>query len=217
MNITDLSSIAFPAYFQVGVVYRCLGFIGLLSNSFTLYLLSHKNMIHPMYAFLWCRTFCNLIVCLFACGWVHPLAIDEPDTYANKFYMLYVIAIPTRIAFFASAISDIILILNRFFIITERNVLNISKKTNLSICYAIPAFLVFAYCFVHEIVESDEVKGMYVCRLTSFGKSRSIVVYMTVVFTLETFVPVMTLGVLNTISVQVFRQKMINKGMYFKK
>ncbi len=63
-----------------------------------------------MYNFTWCRTFCNWFVCFLGCGWVQTLNFDQPGGYYQRAYNMYVFAIPIRIAFFASSITDEIIL-----------------------------------------------------------------------------------------------------------
>ncbi len=158
--------------FQLIYITRTIGFMGLLLNSLGLIIILNKTLIHPIYNFTWGRTFCNWFVSFLGCGWVQFLDFDVPGSYYQRAYSVYVIGIPSRIALFASSISDVMLILNRYFVIIEQRVWlsNISKLTSLAICY------VFSVCFGAplyfairlEAVNSDEE---FAFKLTDFGRS----------------------------------------------
>jgi len=211
MNAT---SNAHPAFgFQLIYMTRTIGFLGLLLNSLGLFIILNKALIHPIYNFTWGRTFCNWVVCILGCGWVQSEDFDVPGTYYQRAYSVYVIGIPTRIALFASSISDVMLILNRYFVITEQRVwlLNISKLTSLAICYVfsmcLGAPLYFAIRL--EAVNSDEE---FAFKLTDFGRSTMFQSLIAGTLLFETVLGVCVLGVLNVLSAIRFREKMIRKG-----
>jgi len=147
------------------------------------------------------------------CGWVETLDFDQPGGYYQRVYSMYVFAIPIRIAFFASSISDVMLILKRYFVITERRVwlLKISKLTNLAICYvfSVSLYVPLYFAFRLEAVSSNEE---FAFKLTDFGKSTLFKVYAAGTFLLETVLGVCILGILNVLSAITFREKMIRKA-----
>jgi len=173
----------------------------------------NKTLIHPIYNFTWGRTFCNWFVCFLGCGWVQTLNYDQPGGYYQRAYGLYVFGIFIRIAFFASSISDLMLILNRYLVITEQRVwlLKISKLTNLTICYVFSVSLFVApyFAFRLEAVGSNEE---YAFKLTEFGHTTIFKGYTAGLFLLETGLGVCTLGFFNVLSAIRFREKMIRKG-----
>jgi hypothetical protein len=201
--------------FELQFIYmnRMISFLGVILNLLGILMMLNKTLIHPMYNFTWCRTFCNWFVCFLGCGWVQTLDYDQPGGYYQRAYGLYVFGIFIRIAFFASSISDLILILNRYFVITEQRVwlLEISKLTNLTICYVFSVSLYvplyFAFCL--EAVGSNED---FAFKLTDFGQSTIFKSYAAGLFLLETGLGVCTLGFFNVLSAIRFREKMIRKG-----
>jgi hypothetical protein len=201
--------------YELQFVYtnRIIGFIGLILNSMGLVIMLNRTLIHPMYNFTWGRTFCNWIVCLFDCGWVQTLDFDKPGDYYERLYQVYIFGIPIRIAFFASSISDLILILNRYFVITERRVwlLKISKLTNLTICYifSVSLYVPLYFAFRLEAVGSNEE---FAFKLTDFGQSAIFKGYAAGTYLLENVLGVCVLGVFNVLSAIRFREKMIRKG-----
>jgi len=165
-----------------------------------------------MYNFTWCRTFCNWFVCFLGCGWVQTLNYDQPGGYYQRTY-LYIFGITLRIALFASSISDLILILNRYFVITEQRVwlLKISKLTNLAICYVFSVSL-YVPAYFSLRLEAVDSNGEFAYKLTDFGQSTVYKCYAAGTFLLETILGVCTLGYLNVLSAMRFREKMIRKG-----
>jgi hypothetical protein len=212
MDFTSISSFSFESQFIH--INRMIGFLGVILNSLGIFIMLNKTLIHPMYNFTWGRTFCNWLVCLSSCGYVPVLnCFDQPGGYYQRAYSMYVFAIPIRIAFFASSISDVMLILNRYFVITERRVwlLKISKLTNLAICYVFSVSLYVPpyFAFRLEAVSSNEE---FAFKLTDFGQSIIFKGYIAGLFLLETGLGVCTLGFLNVLSAIRFREKMIRKA-----
>jgi len=143
---------------------------------------------------------------------VQTLNYDQPGGYYQRAYGLYVFGIFIRIAFFASSISDLILILNRYYVITEQRVwlLKISKLTNLAICYvlSVSLFAPMYFAFSLKAVGSNEE---YAFKLTEIGQNTIFKGYTAGLFLLETGL-VFTLGIFNVLSAIRFREKMIRKG-----
>jgi len=190
-----------------------IGFLGVILNLLGILMMLNKTLIHPMYNFTWCRTFCNWLVCFLGCGWVQTLDYDQPGGFYQRAYGLYVFGIFIRIAFFASSISDLILILNRYFVITEQRVwlLEISKLTNLTICYvfSVSLYVPLYFAFRLEGVCSNKE---FAFKLTDFGQSLVFKGYAAGLFLIETVLGVCSLGYLNVLSAIRFREKMIRKG-----
>jgi len=211
MNATSIAKSSFE--YQSTYINRMISFLGVILNSLGLVIMMNKTLIHPMYNFTWGRTFCNWLVCLLGCGWVQTLNIDQPGGYYQRAYSMYAFAIPIRIALFASSISDLMLILNRYFVITERNVwlLKISKLTNLTICYLFSACLYVPPLFAFHL-EATSSNEEYIFKLTDFGQSAMFKGYAAVTYLLQTALGVCILGFFNLLSAIKFREKMIRKG-----
>jgi len=145
---------------------------------------------------------------------VDPLEIYRPKTYFQHFFGYYFVIIIGRIVTVASSISDVILILNRFYVITEKPVrlLEISKITNLSICLGISFFLYLPLYFTFELVSIGS-DGMFVFKLNYFGQSNIFKVYAVLTLFNEIFMSVLVLGFIQVISVFKFREKMIRKSL----
>ncbi len=198
-------------------IIRLIGTLGLIFNSFCLYALFQKKLTNKIYAFFWCRTFFNLIICLFAIGWVDTKLLaankifDSSDSYSKKFYIWYVFAIPMRIALFSSIISDVVLVTYRYQFIADRYILILTIKQNLAVCFSIPILLCLPYFFVYKIAQTPAIEDQYVLELTEFGRSKFVIIYVTLVYILETFIPQILLIVFNVFSILKFHETMINK------
>ena len=94
--------------------------IGITFNAVTLFVLSNQNFKHKYYDFLRCRCICNLVVCVTGAMYKDLTMRDTESDYYELFYEWLVVNLPKRIAFFASAISDILLILNRYVTLCDK-------------------------------------------------------------------------------------------------
>jgi hypothetical protein len=97
-----------------------VSFIGLVFNISTLIVLAYPKFRHKFYDFLRCRCICNIVICI-----VGSFFDELPQRYTTVEYSsLYIywffIGLPMRIVFLASAISDILLISNRFITLNNR-------------------------------------------------------------------------------------------------
>ena len=146
---------------------------GVLLNLFFQSVLLDKRLNFRAYSYLWSRAFCNLMVCLIgAFQWEVPI-IGLKYKLSEIIHKFFVTNAILRIFFCASAYSDVLLILNRFWMLKNRKkafLANLSKLKNLSICFSIgffsilPAFL----CFKLEKSNSD---GLYYFEYNVFGLS----------------------------------------------
>jgi len=211
MNFTSITNSPFESQFIY--INRIIGFLGVILNSLEILIMLNKTLIHPIYNFTWGRTFCNWLVCFLGSGWVKTLNYDQPGGYYQKVYQGYIFGLPLRMAFFASLISDLMLILNRYYVITERKVwlLKISKLTNLAICYvfSVSIYVPRLFAFRLEAVGSNDE---FVIQLTDFGQSTIFKVYAAGTFLIEIVLGVCSIGFFNLLSAIRFREKMIRKG-----
>lgn len=89
--------------------------IGTILNLLTIILLNSHKFKHKFYNFLWCRCVCNLLVCVVGIfTQSSPCEFCLYD-YLDLYFLMYGVLFSTRIALFASAISDNLLILNRLY------------------------------------------------------------------------------------------------------
>ena len=100
-------------------------------------LLLNKQLKHRIYNYFWCRTICNLIVCLLASGYVTNCNTCLEVVYWHVAYKWFVIGVNLRVAGLAPFNCDIYLLLNRFCEIIKNNSFftKMSKKVNLFICF----------------------------------------------------------------------------------
>ena len=149
MNITNQTTDQLSSFYHAldlttfileNYVCRVVTGLGIIFNMCLLRLLLNKRLTHTMYNYLWSRAFCNMIVCLFGLVYMDfPRQIISQLPYYRLIYQAYMITALIRTAFLASAVSDILLVLNRYFnILNKKNFLSeISKVANLLICYSI--------------------------------------------------------------------------------
>ncbi len=119
LNIQDKWAIE-GAHILASYVVRAVGGIGIVLNAFYAKLFFDKSLKHKIYDFFLCRVLCNAIVCLFVAGYVEICFECESYSYWYIFYEIYINANSIRVVSFASLISDIFLILNRYLEITKK-------------------------------------------------------------------------------------------------
>lgn len=191
---------------------RFISAFGIIFNLFSLFILKNKRLKHNIYKFLWCRTFSNLIVCAFGCLYIHTSCIVcENSSHDYLFTLWYLFLIPLRMAFTCSAISDIVLILNRYFeILKTKNCLTrLSKKQSLGICLAISILIYLPVFFSIGIVPSTE--GLW--RIKTFKEENKTIagLFLIGLSCVETVIPLTILTVLNIQSIRKFHELMENK------
>jgi hypothetical protein len=93
--------------------------IGVFFNLNSLCIIKDNSLNFKFYDFLWCRCFCNLVVCFFGI-FFNPVLLESiickgsvRPNYWELYLQLFFVAVPLRIALMSSAISDVLLILNR--------------------------------------------------------------------------------------------------------
>lgn len=102
---------------------RIVSIIGIFVNLFGLLVLRNERLVEKFYDCLFCRCFCNTVVCLFGTIHYKRVFIERPMNYSLAFFHAYFYFPLTRVAFMASIICDVLLILNRL-------VLLFGKRTN---------------------------------------------------------------------------------------
>ncbi len=140
--LTDLEfTLRGLAFIMENYIVRVISGIGILLNILSLIVIIDKRFKHSNYSHLWCRTFCNLIVCIFGVFYLNFNSMASEQSYEYLFVSLYVINIPMRTSFLASAFSEITLILNRLLVIKKKKktfFASIPKVANLTFCYMLP-------------------------------------------------------------------------------
>lgn len=112
--------------------------IGTLFNIVTILLLTNRNFNLKFYDFLRCRSICNLAVCLVGIFLSEIPLEHEILNYWSLVSTWFVINVPMRIAFIASAISDNLIILSRLLnLYNKKNSVfyTLSKKVSYSFLY----------------------------------------------------------------------------------
>jgi len=99
---------------------RGISIVGICVNLFGLKVLQDKRLEEKFYDCLFCRCFCNLIVCLF--GSLHHRAPDigSQVNYVLGCLQVYLYFPSSRIAFIASIVCDVLLIFNRLLLLFNK-------------------------------------------------------------------------------------------------
>jgi len=110
-----------------------------------------------------------------------------------------------KVALFASTMSEILLILNRVYILNRRSsCLNrISKFQNLAMCYIPPSLAALPFYF-SIIIYQTEKNGVFKWKFEAFGNSVYFKVYVMVIMLMETLVSLTILTVLNLIAARKY-------------
>ncbi len=187
---------------------RVIAIAGVILNFTSLLIVTHKDLKHYIYNYIWCRFFCNLIVCITGAGYVKNCIKDCNQSYFLVFYQWFLNGIPMKIALFSSAMSEIMIILNRVLILKRRNsfLKRISKLKILMICYLFPCLVAVPIYFAVNIYETYK-PGIFMWEFNSFGDSIYFKAYILVVLLMETLMPLIILTVLNIISIKGYRTR----------
>jgi len=124
-------------------------------------------------------------------------------------YYTWYISIAIRAFSLASFISDILLIFNRYFEVSQKTTFLgcLSKKLNLFICFSIP----FVICLPSHFAVNAEKKhlnGKFNLKLNVFGSSIYFKLYFFLTFLVDTVIPLSTLIWVNIVSVFKFKRVM---------
>ncbi len=196
---------------EIYVNKSMLGF-GVLFNLFLVVVIIKQRLVHRFYSYLWCRLFCNLIVCLFAViSWTFPLKTDKFELYKLA-YLIYERPC-VRVAIWAATLSKIFMITYRYFIIIRKTsfLCNLSKKANLSICFGtsiivgLPIFLAFR-------IQGPDDKNMYNWDLSEWGNTLYFKIYILGNYLLDSVVPLTAHLVFTILSVRKFDEIMKRKA-----
>jgi hypothetical protein len=193
-------------YILDNIVSRSIGGIGILVNLFFVIILSHRNLRHKVYDFLWCRQFTSLLTCLSVAA-SNGFCFDcEYDSERLAYYSLY-IALAIRGLSLASFISDLLLIFNRYFKICRKTTFlgRISKKWNLFICYSF-SFIACLPAFLAIYVVKVPLNGNFKLTLNVFGASIYYKLYLFLTFLIEIVIPLFTLLLMNSVSIFKFKR-----------
>ncbi len=195
-------------YILENYIIRAIGGIGIVFNALYAKILLNKSLKHKIYDFFLCRVICNVIVCIFVAGNVERCFECESDSYWFLFYQYFINGIGIKIVSFASFISDIFLILNRYLEISKKNILfwkQMSKKLTLLLCFSLP-ILVAVPAFFSVTIEK-RANGLFIKELNRFGTSQIYKFYLIALFMIETVIPIVTISVLNVFSILESRKQ----------
>lgn len=110
---------------------------GILFNTFGITILSSHTLTNKFYDFLWCRCFYNLVICIFGVFFTN---LKTPNKYMTLILEWHCLVLPSRILFFTSTITDVLLILNRLCYIankTENLLMKLPKAVRSFLSYKI--------------------------------------------------------------------------------
>ena len=194
-------------------VSRVVSGLGIFLNLIFLRLLLNKKLKNSIYNYLWSRSFCNTIVCIFGLAYMDaPVQKVERPLYL-LIHELYIIGFTLRIALLASAFTDCLLILNRYFNLSNKKNFwtKISKSYNLLMCYALAICFGLPSYFAIKIVQTNNSSDILYWEASEFGSSLYFRLYVLSLLLVESVIPVFFLLILNIISIRKFRKFMANK------
>jgi len=199
-------------YILDSIVSRSIGGVGILVNLFFVLTLSHRTLRHKIYDFLWCRQFTNLLTCLSVAA-SNGFCFDCDYNSEWLAYYIWYISIAIRVSSLASFISDILLILNRYFEVCQKTIFlgRLSKKMNIFICFSIP-FIIFVPGYFAVYVVKVPLNGKFKLTLNAFGTSTYFKLYFFLAFLIEIVIPLITLLWINIVSVFKFKHVMERHG-----
>ncbi len=198
-------------------IIRIISAMGLIFNINSMIICSNNKLTHKFYHYLWCRGLINSIVCMFGIFFLQMNA--SPQSYLLVFATVFIINIPLRLAFMASAFSELALIINRLSVVgNKKNFFSeMSKPRNLIFCFTIPVLGgTLSYAAI-EIIDSPDVKGMYIWSFSEFGKSSFYQYFQILSFFFETILPIFILLTLNLYTYNKFNVYLSNKSALIKK
>ena len=112
--------------------------IGVLFNFHSLFIIKNYIPNFKFYDFFLCRCVCNLVVCFFGIFFkpalIESIICEEcmRPSYLQLYLQAYFVCIPLRIAFLSSAVSDILLIMNRVALLYYRHLSAYNRNWKLS-------------------------------------------------------------------------------------
>ena len=189
---------------------RIVSGLGIFLNLIFLVILLSKKLKNSIYSYLWSRSFCNLIVCIF--GLVY---MDPPDQRLDRplylqIHQVIISGFTIRTVLLASAITDCLLILNRYFNLSNRQNFwtKIPIKYNLLMCYSLGTIFILPAYFSIRIVQTTHFSSIFYWITSDFGLSLFLKLYILLIFLVESVIPVFFLLIMNIISIRKFRKVM---------
>ena len=179
-NSTDTSEsieliLWFSRFFgNYGVI--SISFIGILVNSFMLYLLSSKILTNPFYKYIKLKAFIDTIVCLLGVFHHNNVCVKcRHYTYSHIYIVLRIgHVIANRFILLASSLHEIYLITNRYMILKNRNnwIINIKVRYYFPTVILVCIMLVIPYFFIFEIKYEEIYQNYYWVWTDSFMNSK---------------------------------------------
>ena len=99
---------------------KIVSLFGFIFNAFNLMIISSKELKHYLYNFIWCKLFFNLIDCVL--GMIN-IGYECPESCQSDYYTIFLSwanGITIRNVFIMSQLTDILLMLNRYLLFTNK-------------------------------------------------------------------------------------------------
>ena len=194
--------------------FKIISTIGALFNMFILIILLSASFKHSIYRYIFCEFFWNFMVCVAGLVVRVPTCpIHCEDTYFQIFIQWF-LDFFFNLTNVGSGISDILLLLNRYFILKNaKNKFNkMSKITNISIGFSIPLILCLTRVFAMKIYKNES--GLYVWSYVT--DSNIIFLYILSIIFTQTVLPLIFIIVISGLVVKEYRNS-IRKSKGIKK
>lgn len=137
---------------------RGASIMGILFNPLTILIMANSQQFkNKYYNFLRCRCVCNFLVCAVGIFIQSTPCEQSHYDYWNLHFLMYAVQFTTRIVLLASAISDNLLILNRFYNLFPNEKIafdSLSKKVNIIDHFFKSLYLLFYEHFLRPTCSS---------------------------------------------------------------
>lgn len=184
---------------------------GLIINSICLMVFSHKSLKEKRYdgyMFLWCRTFSNISVCLFAIDYAGIFCDNCHTNFYVALYKFYFIGPMIRISIVASIYFDMLFILNRYVVLHDKKGYTafFSKKIIILISFSFALVTAIPNLLGFEVVKDN---GYYHRRFKDGVFYKVYIIFTTF---LHLFIPAYFCIIMNFVSVGTYRKVMEKKA-----
>ncbi len=222
--VTDLSNVI------DNYLTRIIAAAGIIFNIFFLSILynkKNKELVHSIYRCFRSRALTSLAVSVIVA--IHDtfncrgLPSCNMNSYYHAFYNVYVSYLPLELFLTSSIICDVILSINRYFVIIDKknSFTNLSTLSILLISFIAPILLYTPLFFGLGVYRTDSIsmnvtETFYIVNRTQFGSSKLYSVYGISLFLFLSVIPVTVLAIIGAISVGKFKRLMLIKGQLTK-